>query len=88
MSNKAEIKKIILSLGDKEIELNLDQAKKLYNLLNEIFQVKTVEIPKYPIIIERHRPYWDYPYVTWWDTTNTKIQMSYTAETGALNMNI
>ena len=43
----AEIKKIILGLGkNKNVELSLTQAKKLYDLLDEIFGVKESIVTK------------------------------------------
>ncbi len=39
---KVEIKKMILTLGDKDITLSIDQAKKLYSALEEIFKEKVV----------------------------------------------
>ena len=66
MSKKAEIKKIVLDLGDKEIELSVTQAEKLTELLGNMFGKKEVTIaPSYPIVIERYRPYWIYGSQTW-----------------------
>ena len=62
--DKAIIKKIILDLGDKEIELTVEQAKKLTTALDEMFGEKIAyTYPRAPIIIERYPPYtfyWSY----------------------------
>lgn len=75
MSEKAEIKKIVLDLGGVEVSLTPDQAKKLHDALDEIYGIKN-NIPYNPIIIERYRPYWHYGDYTWY---GSGIQMSYTA---------
>ncbi len=59
---KAEIKTLVLDLGSKEIELTVEQAKKLHKALEEMFGEKTVTIKEYPVYIESQRPYWGYPY--------------------------
>ena len=82
MSNKAEIKKIVLDLGDKDIELNINQAKKLHTLLDEIFGEKISASPySPPIIIEKRIPYWEYPYTVW---SSNKYQLSYQQDSSAL----
>ena len=66
---KAEIKKIVLNLGGKEVGLTLEQAKELHGVLDKIFG-KTVPIcpsypypsvpvsSYYPIIWYQQLPYW------------------------------
>ena len=76
MSKKAEIKKIVLDLGGKEVELSVDQAKKLYDLLGEMYGEKVVVMPSCPIIIERSRPYWTWEGPIW---TSDGYQITYTA---------
>lgn len=53
------IKKLVLQLGDKEVELTLDEAKKLHEALNEMFEQKVVTVERhhygYPW---RWTPYW------------------------------
>ena len=85
MNKKAEIKRIILDLGGKEIELSLDQAKRLNKLLQEMFGVPVQSIPTYPIIIERSRPYWEYPYITW---TSDYAQVTYNVNTSSIKCSI
>jgi hypothetical protein len=43
MEQKAEIKRIVLDLGDKEVTLSVEQAKKLKNLLSEMFGKEVIE---------------------------------------------
>lgn len=71
-----EIKKIVLEIDDKEIELTMSQAKKLHENLNEIFGYRTFLAPSYPIIIERPRNPWENPIITYespgtWISENT-----------------
>ena len=66
MANKAEIKTIILSLGNKDVELTTEQAKQLHGLLDELFGRATVSVPcPYPVYIRGERWWWDYPSPTW-----------------------
>lgn len=85
MSKKAEIKKIVLDLGGKEIELSLDQAKKLNTLLGEMFGLPVQSIPVSPIIIERERPWWIYPYATW---SSDNTQMAYDGDTASVKYSL
>jgi len=65
---KGEIKKIVLDLGGKkEISLDLEQAKKLHELLDNLFGTKTetIHIPYYPIVYRERIAYWDYPTPVW-----------------------
>jgi hypothetical protein len=70
MEVKAEIKKVVLKVSDKEISLSVDEAKKLKELLNELFGKEIVKeyIPisqPYPV----YPPWrWNYPEVTWHGT--------------------
>ena len=61
MSEKVSVSKIVVKMGKKEVELTLEEAKELQELLNDTFGKKeTVYIPGSPIYIER--PYhWTYP---------------------------
>ena len=59
---KAEIKKIVLDLGGKEISLSPEQAKRLYELLDEMYgEHEVVKYRDWPIYIDRWKPYWRYP---------------------------
>jgi len=62
----SEIKKIVLSVGDKEIELTPDEAKELRKILGDLFGEKeTTVIPvPYPV-----QPY--YPWTIWGTGTLT-----------------
>jgi hypothetical protein len=47
----SKIKKIVLQIGEKEIELSLDEAKELKKILGDLFKEKeTVYVPSpYPV---------------------------------------
>jgi len=98
--SKGIIKEIILDLGDKEIKLTVDQAKKLTMALDEMFGDKTVYFyPRAPIIIERHLPstpyYWYYtsgdvgpdltPDIWCGNIGGSAINLSYANETLKIN---
>lgn len=92
MSNKAEIKKIVLDLGaDTEIVINLDQAKKLHSVLDEMFGRKTEYIPApypvYPVIYERNRPYWTFGQETWSSNDGT-VQGRFEADSGNMCLSV
>jgi hypothetical protein len=85
MDEKVEIKKVVLKIGKKEIELSLSEAKELQELLNETFGKATVISS--PIIIERDR-YHPYPYWhgTYW-STSCDSSGKYTITSNISNMN-
>jgi len=88
MSKKAEIKKIVLDLDGKEIELTIGQAKKLNEALGKVFDEKTVYLdrPTWPIIWERRsEPHWEYRTNT---GTASEWQMSSTGETQTLKLSV
>lgn len=72
MKNKVEISKINIQIGKKEIELSLEEAHELQQILNETFgKEKTVFYPSYPVIVERPvYPRWNYWTVTCGDSAN------------------
>lgn len=85
---KIKIEKIIVDLGGEKVELTLDQARKLNEILGEMFDEKTaVHQPAYPIIIERQNPYaplpwtapgpiyWEHPQPSW-ISNHTGVPMS------------
>lgn len=77
MSKKVKINKICLELGDRVIELSLEQAQELRHLLNETFGSQVVVKPT---IIEVERPIWRYPYITWHsDKTNDTSEWKVTS---------
>lgn len=55
---KVEISKVTLKVGGKDIELTLEQARELKEVLGELFQEKTISwtTPIQPILIEPHCP--------------------------------
>ena len=94
---EAEIKKIILDVDDKEIELLLEQAKKLHELLDGMFGKKYIST-SYPIFIRDYQPYWSWPTVTWCgDETGTTAGnlnqtlrgvLSYNASDSSIKVNL
>jgi hypothetical protein len=90
MSQKAEIKKIVLELGDQEIELSLEQANKLHSLLEELFGKKTEYVITSPIIIDHQRPYWDYHQPVWTSQSPaaTPYDITYSADNLAISMSL
>jgi hypothetical protein len=75
------IKEIKLQLGEKEVSLTVEQAKKLKEALDEMFGKE--------IIKEVHRrDWWVYPYYyPWWTTTSyypTKTFSDYQTSGGCL----
>lgn len=78
--NKVEISKINIKIGDKSIELSLEEAQELRQILDETFGQKTVFYPSAPIIIERPyirpRQWWEGPTVTWTTGDSAVITLS------------
>jgi len=79
MKSKVEISKIVVEVGGKKIELSVDDAKKLKDLLNDIFgqpiqpinlgteTIKEIHHYDYPIYIDRtpyNPPMWGNPEIT------------------------
>jgi hypothetical protein len=69
------IKKFVIQLGDKEVTLTMDQAKKLHESLDELFGSKTVVeyrdvYPRYPWRWINVSPRWD------WNGTTMKYLTS------------
>lgn len=60
MEKKTQIKKIVIEIDGKEIFLSIENAKKLHEVLDELFQKNPQTYFPSPIIIERYRdlPYW------------------------------
>lgn len=74
---KIEISKVTLKVGGKDIELTLEQARELKDVLGELFPEKTVPFttPIQPILIE---PYYPRPWHQWevWYGDNTPYTIS------------
>lgn len=77
-----EIKKIVLDLGGKEVELTVKQAKALHGLLDEMYGEKMLNFPSPPIVIRESRPYWDYFQPVW--TCSQGMDVKYASETGSM----
>jgi hypothetical protein len=57
MSKKVSIKKIVLSVGDKEISLSLEEAKELRAILDEVFDNNnTIIINPSPVVVIPYTP--------------------------------
>ena len=63
-----EIKSLKLKLGDKEVTLTIDQARKLHGALGEMFGAA--------IIREEHHHHDHYPYRWWWATNRSAAAAS------------
>jgi hypothetical protein len=80
---KTPIKKIVLDLGGKEIELTLEQAKTLFGALEELVGPKATFSPIY---IERpNRWWWIYPQPTYDPVTITTTSPSFPSGTITMN---
>jgi hypothetical protein len=67
MKKKIEVTKVVIRIGDKPVELTIDQARELKDALNELLGSKeTVYLPSSPVIIDRPYPY---PYTPYWTIT-------------------
>lgn len=59
---KTAIKKVVIELGGKDVELTMAQARELHAALDEIFEekVREVTVPVYrrPYVWPWHEPYW------------------------------
>lgn len=87
MSDKVELKELVLKFGNKEIALTPDEAKQLKEILGELFgEEKTViNVPSYPIYIER----WYEPRVWRYETlpyTSPTITWCSTFENGTMTL--
>jgi len=68
MEKKTEIKSIKITVDGKEIEMSLESAQKLYNILGNIFEKKTVFVDMpgpyvpipYPLPVPKLSPGWDW----------------------------
>ena len=75
-SKQPRIVSIDIDLGDKTVELSLDQAKELHRQLGELFADKApTYIPSPPVFIERdrYRPYWNWPLNWRYQPTTTTV---------------
>ena len=67
------IKKIVLDLCKKQVELTPEQCKKLKDALDEMFGKKVVK--------EEHHHHHDYPYRLYWDWWNSPMSGGRTSHT-------
>lgn len=66
-TEKVKIEKIVVDIDGQKVELTMSQAKRLSEILGEMFDLKRYSPPYYPIIIERDpvNP-WVNPPITYW----------------------
>lgn len=70
--SKTAIKKMIIELNGKDVELTIAQAKELHAALNELFEEKERVVP-YPVY---RRPYvWPYRDPFWVSRQGTRFQI-------------
>jgi len=80
MDRKIEVSKIVVKMGEKEIELSPAEAKKLQELLNEIFSKnkEPIYVPICPSVISPQYPYYPYPYTyTYTDNMDDTTTITY-----------
>ena len=89
MMEKVTISKIELIVNDKKIELTINEAMELKDLLNKTFEKEKVEFVPYPV-------YPSYPVYPWWQvqpytitydawaTTSSGDILTYSNTSGAL----
>ena len=70
MMEKVTISKIELVVNDKKIELTINEAMELKDLLNKTFEKEKVEFVPYPV-------YPSYPVYPWW---HDPYKITYTTE--------
>jgi hypothetical protein len=91
-TNEVEIKTINIKINKKELSLSIEEAKRLYELLNGLVGPKEVNIVSNPIIIQKtdkidpYYPYypglpWQQPEITWLDNTDGFGEVTYTCNT-------
>lgn len=89
-ANKIEIKTINIKINKKELSLSIEEAKRLYELLNGLVGPKEVNIVSNPIVIRERDCYpyypgtpWQQPEITWLSNTDgVKIgEVTYTCNT-------
>jgi len=95
---KCEIKEIVLDLGKLEVKLTLEQAQKLHDTLNELFEKKIVTVPgpsvPYPVYPPYRGPWrWEYSQPSWYGNAGTSsglngIPVQYTASNCSLSMKL
>lgn len=82
MAKEVKVKKMVIQLGDKSVDLTIDEAKELHAALAELFEEKVRYISSPSVVIERpyRRPH--YPWVWWgsrtsWEaSTGTKFSLT------------
>lgn len=64
MEKKVKVNKIILTIGNKEIELTVDEAKDLHSILGEMFKTPEKDIVYVPYVAPSDpNPYQPYKWI-------------------------
>jgi len=84
------IKELKLQLGQKEVVLTMDEAKKLKEALDELFDKEIINVPTpyplpYPVYPEPW--HWRRPYEPIW-TTTTGCTVRYDSNTSAMTLKV
>ena len=83
MENKTEIKKIVLQLGKKEVELTVEECKKLKEVLSEMFGKDVVkEIHHH----DYYKWYWQHPVTYYTNQTSPLANQIYCSNTASISM--
>ena len=83
----SEIKKIVLEINGKEIELSIDEAKELQEMLGDLFgEQKYINVPQpYPVAqpypVYPTPPIYPQPYYTPWRQWQTDYYPNFTSGT-------
>jgi hypothetical protein len=65
--NECRIKKIVIAVDDKGINLTLEEADGLFTALGSLLG-KNNTIVSLPVVIIKEKPYWEYPNNIWYGT--------------------
>lgn len=76
--SKAEIKKVVIEVEGKEIVLSFEGAKKLKEILSEMFGREVIKEVR---IFENYKPYWNITYPQVWCSSSNSGTVSYRAST-------
>jgi hypothetical protein len=76
VQKEVAVKKVVVQLGKKELILDINDAKELQKVLNELFGQVIVEKK----VVEEHHHYdhkpfyWNYPYISYGSTTSGQFK--------------
>lgn len=81
---KATVKKLVIELNGKDVELTMAQARELYNALSELFEAKR-EVVTVPYPVRPYRWPWREPY--WVCESGSRFQLSDSSVRLSVNAN-